>query len=131
MGEEDFIAAISAFGGTYAPINYALCQGQTIAINQYQALYAQIGTIYQWSGNSQTFTLPNLVSGMPVGAGTQQMPGAVQLGAQGQSAHFALSNGMPAAMSAGDTPTVPSITASATLGVNYVICLIGIWPSRP
>ena len=133
MGEEDFLGAISTFGGTYAPLNYALCQGQSIATEQYAALYAQIGTYYQGSGNgATTFNLPNLSGGTTVGVGQQPTTGVfTELGETGQAAQVSLSNGPAAAFAAGDAPTMQTVTSIPTLGVNYVMCVYGIWPSRP
>ncbi len=133
MGEDDFFGAISTFGGTYAPVNYALCQGQQIAIEQYEALYAQIGTYYQGAGNgATTFNLPNLSGGTTVGVGQQPTTGAfTELGETGQTAQVSLSNGPAAAFAVGDTPTMPKVTSVPTLGVNYVMCVYGIWPEHP
>jgi len=67
-----FLSQILMFGGNFAPKNYALCNGQTLAINQNQALFALLGTTY--GGNGQTtFALPNLQSSLPVSFG--QGPG--------------------------------------------------------
>jgi microcystin-dependent protein len=67
-----FLSQILMFGGNFAPKNYALCNGQTLAINQNQALFALLGTTYGGNGVS-TFQLPNLQSNLPVGFG--QGPG--------------------------------------------------------
>jgi microcystin-dependent protein len=53
------------FAGNFAPKNYLMCNGQTMAINQYQALFALIGTTYGGNGVT-TFQLPNLQSSVPV-----------------------------------------------------------------
>jgi len=133
MGEDDFLGAISTFGGRYAPVNYALCQGQQIATEQYAALYAQIGMYYQGAGNgATTFNLPNLSGGTTVGVGQQQTTGAfTELGETGQAAQVIFSNGPAAAFAAGDTPTMQTVTSVPTLGVNYVICVNGLWPEQP
>ena len=57
------------FGGNFAPLNWAFCQGQSLAISQYDALFNLIGTTY--GGNGQTtFNLPNLQSRVPIHQGT-------------------------------------------------------------
>jgi len=67
-----FLGQITLFGGDYAPRGTAMCNGQTLAINQNQALFALLGTTY--GGNGQTtFALPNLQSQLPVHQG--QGPG--------------------------------------------------------
>ncbi len=131
MGEDDFYAAISTFAGTYAPVNYALCQGQTFSVQQYTALYSLLGPYFGASDNGTTFTLPNLVAAVPLGAGQQSNGAYTELGETGQVAEFTLSNGIPAAMTAGDTPTIPTLQATATLGINYVVCVNGLWPVHP
>src|SRR5690349_17732612 len=54
-----YVGEIRVFGGNFAPAGWALCNGQTIAIDQNQALYALIGTTYGGDGQN-TFNLPNL-----------------------------------------------------------------------
>lgn len=60
-----------AFGFYPGDGNWLPCYGQTVAIAQYQALYAVIGNTYGPS-TSTTFTLPNL-NGLPM-LGTGQGP---------------------------------------------------------
>jgi microcystin-dependent protein len=56
-------------GFSFAPAGWALCNGQTIAISDNDALFNLIGTTY--GGNGQTsFMLPNLQSRVPVHMGT-------------------------------------------------------------
>jgi microcystin-dependent protein len=63
-----YLSQITMFGSNFAPKNYALCNGQTMAINQNQALFALIGTMYGGNGVS-TFLLPNLQSALPMSFG--------------------------------------------------------------
>jgi microcystin-dependent protein len=63
---EPFVGEIRMFGGTFAPRDWAFCAGQTMAVNQYQALFAILGTNYGGDG-VQTFKLPDLRGRMPVG----------------------------------------------------------------
>jgi microcystin-dependent protein len=63
-----YIGEIRMFGGNFAPIDWALCNGQTIAIDQNPALFQLIGTTYGGDGQ-QTFQLPNLQSRIPVHQG--------------------------------------------------------------
>lgn len=54
-----FLAEIRQFSFSFPPKGWALCNGQTLAIAQNQALFALLGTTY--GGNGQTtFQLPNL-----------------------------------------------------------------------
>lgn len=52
----------------FAPKGWFLCNGQTMAINQYQALFSLLGTTFGGNG-VQTFQLPNLQGRTPVGVG--------------------------------------------------------------
>jgi microcystin-dependent protein len=69
---QPYLSQITMFAGNFAPKSYALCNGQLLPINQYQALFSLLGT--QFGGNGvQNFGLPNLQSALPVGMG--QGPG--------------------------------------------------------
>ncbi|SHI98225.1 phage tail protein [Flavobacterium terrae] len=72
MSTEPFIGEIKIFGFNFAPVSYALCQGQIMSIAQNTALFSLLGTTY--GGNGQTtFALPDLRGRMPIGQG--QGPG--------------------------------------------------------
>jgi microcystin-dependent protein len=63
-----FISMIEAFGFNFAPRGWALCAGQTLPINQNQALFALLGTTF--GGNGQTtFNLPDLRGRLTLGSG--------------------------------------------------------------
>jgi microcystin-dependent protein len=66
---EPFIGQISCFACSFSPRNWAYCNGQPLAISQWSALYAVIGTIYGGDG-VQTFNLPNLQGQSPMHWGT-------------------------------------------------------------
>jgi len=56
---QPYIGQLLLAAFNFAPRNYALCNGQSMAISQNQALFALLGTTY--GGNGQTtFALPNL-----------------------------------------------------------------------
>jgi microcystin-dependent protein len=56
---EPYIGQILIAGFNFAPINYAFCNGQLMAISQNQALFAIIGTTYGGDGVT-TMALPNI-----------------------------------------------------------------------
>ena len=64
-----FVGQIMMFGGNFAPRNYALCQGQLLAIQQNTALFSLLGTFYGGDGVS-TFQLPDLRGRVPIHQGT-------------------------------------------------------------
>lgn len=63
------LGEISMFGANWAPRGWALCQGQLLPINQNQALFSIIGTIYGGDGRT-TFGLPDFRGRSPRGQGT-------------------------------------------------------------
>lgn len=65
---EYYIAQIMMTGFAYPQKGFAQCNGQTMAIQQNQALFALLGI--QYGGNGSTnFNLPDLRGRAPVGAG--------------------------------------------------------------
>jgi len=54
-----FLGQISTFGFGFPPKGWALCNGQTLAISQNQALFSLLGTQFGGDGRT-TFALPNL-----------------------------------------------------------------------
>ncbi len=62
---EPFLAEIRLVSFAFVPRGWALCNGQTLPINQNQALFALLGTTF--GGNGQTtFALPNLQGRVPI-----------------------------------------------------------------
>lgn len=68
MPNEPFLGEISIVSFNFAPKGWALCNGQILPINQNQALFALLGTMY--GGNGQTtFALPDLRDRIPMHVG--------------------------------------------------------------
>lgn len=67
-----FVAEIRIFTGNFAPVGWALCDGQLLPISQNTALFSLLGTTYGGNGTSN-FALPNLQGCAPMQAG--QGPG--------------------------------------------------------
>lgn len=63
-----FLGTILPWASSWAPDGWELCQGQSLAINQYQALYSLLGINYGGDGRV-TFNLPNLMGRVPLGMG--------------------------------------------------------------
>lgn len=66
---EAYIGTVMTTAIPYAPRGWMLCQGQTLAVAQYSALFSLIGTTYGGNGQS-TFMLPNLCGRVAVGTGS-------------------------------------------------------------
>lgn len=119
----DFMGGICLFGGSFAPRDWAFCNGQLMPISQNQALYAILGTI--WGGDGRTsFALPDMRSRVPIGVG--RGPGLTQayLGQQrGREYVLLTTNNLPVhAPEATFTPTGGSsgspLTATVTVNAN-------------
>jgi microcystin-dependent protein len=65
---EPFIGEIRMFAGNFAPVGWALCDGQLLAISENEALFTLIGTIYGGDGQI-TFGLPDLRGRIPIHRG--------------------------------------------------------------
>lgn len=66
---EPFLGMIALFGFNFDPVGWEYCRGQLLAISQYDALFALIGTTYGGDGVS-TFALPDFRSRVAIGQGT-------------------------------------------------------------
>lgn len=66
---EPYIGEIRMVGFSFAPRSWAECYGQTIEIDQNQALFALIGANFGGDGQT-TFKLPDLRGRVPVHPGT-------------------------------------------------------------
>ncbi len=63
-----YIGEIRMFGGNFAPVNWAFCNGALMPISQNETLFNLIGTTYGGDGQS-TFALPDLQSRVPLHMG--------------------------------------------------------------
>ncbi|KJR62083.1 hypothetical protein VY88_28645 [Azospirillum thiophilum] len=109
----------------WAPYNYQLCQGQTVTLQQYEALYSLMGTVFGGNG-STNFNLPNLAGRAPIGTGAMP-PYSYTLGANGGSVATTLSGQNLPAHNHGATfiPTmgqqvvsIPATTGNLGVGVT-------------
>jgi microcystin-dependent protein len=66
-----FIGEIRIFAGNFAPVDWAMCNGQLLPIAQNTALFSILGTTYGGNGTT-TFALPNLQGRVPLHAGQGQ-----------------------------------------------------------
>jgi microcystin-dependent protein len=97
------LGTIALFGGNYAPPGWLVADGSTLPSSANPQLFEVIGTTYGGNG-ATTFDLPNLFNCAAVGAG--KGPGLPSV---------ALGQSVPG--------TVPG------LGLNYLICTRGLYPS--
>jgi microcystin-dependent protein len=64
---DPFLAEIRVFSFSFAPKNWAFCNGQQIPIRQNALLFSVIGTMYGGDGTNN-FALPNLQARVPLGS---------------------------------------------------------------
>jgi microcystin-dependent protein len=59
MAVDQFLGEIKLVGFNFAPIEWAMCAGQILSIQQNSALFALLGTMYGGNGTTN-FGLPDL-----------------------------------------------------------------------
>jgi microcystin-dependent protein len=68
---DNFLGEIRSVSFNFAPVGWALCDGQTLLISQNTALFALLGTQFGGDGRSN-FALPNLQGRVAIHAGQGQ-----------------------------------------------------------
>jgi len=117
---EPFLSEIRIMSFAFAPKGWAFCNGQTLPINQNQALFALLGTTYGGDGRV-TFALPDNRGRTPIhtgnGHGLGEMGGeqahTLTLAETPSHAHLA-----QASSNNGDT-VVPTGAVPASVGGKY------------
>lgn len=71
---ESYLGEIRMFAGNFAPLGWALCNGQLLSISENEALFALLGTTYGGDGQT-TFALPDLQGRIPVHPSTDYARG--------------------------------------------------------
>lgn len=64
-----YVGEIRMFAGNFAPAGWMTCDGQLLAISEYDTLFNLIGTTYGGDGQN-TFALPNLAARVPLHMGS-------------------------------------------------------------
>jgi microcystin-dependent protein len=107
---EYFLSEIRLFSFNFPPKGWALCNGQFLPINQNQALFSLLGTMY--GGNGQTtFALPDLRGRVPIHLGNGHIQGeaagseSVTLNLQQLPQHIHFMNGSTVATGGNDNPS--------------------------
>ncbi|MGN8550852.1 phage tail protein [Bradyrhizobium sp. 13971] len=79
---DQFLAEIRIFPFNFAPVGWALCNGQLMPISQNTALFSLLGTTYGGDGKS-TFALPDLQGSSPMQSGQSSFGTLYGLGQSG------------------------------------------------
>jgi len=85
-----FLAELRLFSFNFPPKGWALCNGQLLPINQNQALFSLLGTMYGGDGQVN-FALPNLRGRVPIHLGGSFTQGE----AGGEDSHTVSQSEMP------------------------------------
>jgi len=73
VGGDEYIGLVKILAGTEVPQGWMPCDGRTLPVAQYRALFAVVGAIYGGDGRT-TFALPDLRETMPLPAPTVSTP---------------------------------------------------------
>lgn len=65
---DPFIGEIRLFAGSFAPVDWAICNGQLLQIQYYTDLFSVLGNMYGGDGKT-TFALPDLRDRVPLHQG--------------------------------------------------------------
>jgi microcystin-dependent protein len=110
-----FIGEIRIMSFNFAPKNWQMCNGQTLAISGYEALFSLLSTTYGGNGTS-TFGLPNLQ-----GRVAMHMGSGYTLGAKGGEESHVLSQS--------ELPAHTHPAADAQLGNANSVNMNGAYPA--
>ena len=140
---EAFLGTILMFAGNYAPRGWMFCEGQELPIQQYQAIFALIGTTYGGDGK-RTFKLPDLRGRFPLQP-TLNDPNMPRVTA-GQTGGSVTNQVFNVPVQKAEDPTKAETTTQVAttvapqgtavnnmppyVGINYIICVDGTWPDR-
>jgi microcystin-dependent protein len=123
---QPYVGDIRIFGGNFAPVGWAFCDGRLLPISENETLFNLIGTVYGGDGQ-ETFGLPDLRGRIPVHMG--QGPGLSNyiLGQMGGVENVTLTvNQIPnhnhsVGATGGATGTTPAgaVPAAVSAGARY------------
>ena len=111
MATFGIIGEIALFPYSFAPKDWARCDGSTLSIASNQALFSILGTLYGGDGVSN-FQLPDLRDAVPVGASDPY-------------SSTGRTKTSPSQAESGSDATVPP-----QLRMDWFICISGFFPSR-
>lgn len=135
-----YVGEIRAFGFSFAPYQWAFCDGTNLPISQFEALYALIGNIYGGDGVSN-FAVPNLQGRVPIHqapSASTNPPFVTTLGQLQGTENFTLTDQtMPAhthTITAAQAPSGGVVEVSAAPTPNSYLSetnVDGVWFNNP
>ncbi len=136
---DPFIGQIMLFAGNFAPRGWAFCDGQLLPISKHQAVFSILGTTYGGDGRT-TFGLPDLRGRAPIHEGGGPGLSEYKLGQKGGVESVTLPTQALAGAEKVEKPGADAVQVAhgetahenrpPYLALNYVIALVGIYPSR-
>lgn len=120
FAQDAYIGEIRMFAGNFAPKNWAFCDGSLLAISQNTALFSILGTTYGGDGTTN-FALPDFRGRVVVGAGQGAGLNNVELGEKGGPEQVNITPSEEGKMYQ---------TQATYCGINFIICLYGMFPPR-
>lgn len=138
---EPFIAEVRMIACNFAPRGWAFCNGQLLPIAQNTALFSLIGTTYGGDGRTTT-ALPDLQNRSPMHPGrgpglpSRRIGDVVESQARTDNVITAVTVGRDLAhteisQQVSVYPASQNSRGNApSLGMNFVIALVGLYPSR-
>ena len=136
-----YMGFVRMFAGTFAPGGEYFTDGQIMNISDNDALFSLIGTTYGGDGR-YTFGLPDLRGRVPMGVGSGPGLEYVRWGqksgvenvtlteSQMAGHHHSWNCGEGTYMTGDAGSGVSHTNMQPTLGMNYIICLYGVFPSQ-
>jgi microcystin-dependent protein len=131
-----YVSEIKIISFNFPPRGWALCNGQTLQINQNQALFSLLGTTYGGDGQT-TFALPNMQGRVAMHLGNSHVQGETA----GEAAHALTITEMPShthtigvdsatvADSNSNTPTTNSVLGQSigkpSSGASFPVAMYG------
>lgn len=117
--QESYLGDVKLVAFNFQQRGWMECDGRLLPISQNTALFSLLGTMYGGDGRT-TFALPDLRGRVPVGVGNGPGLDPVKQGEKSGAIKVA-------APKPGESVTNAQ---TPTLGLRYLICVEGMFPSR-
>ncbi len=122
--QEAMLGEIRLFAGNFAPRGWAFCNGQQLSISSNSALFSILGTMYGGDGRTK-FALPDLRARVPIGAGVLKNGARIPVGKTYSNKGLTEVTGPSGKKLKGKKRSMQS-----SVGLHYIICTQGFFPSR-
>lgn len=118
--DDQYMGTILLWAGNFIPRNFMPCDGRSLSINQYTALFSILGTIYGGNGTT-TFCLPDLRGRVPVNYGTGPNLSPYNLGDKGGAEGIQMSASQLAVHNHANTLTTNASNVNVPISIPSVI----------